>query len=856
MLNPMPPATCTPSDNLRTRFRNWLNRLLGLLFLCFPAVLFLALGLWAFVFLGVGVDLFRTVLQAPLHAAVGLLGISFWAYTVWYSARLLVTRRTRHTEPGGWWYPMRKAKAAETAAQARGLTLEAAFPRLLGLLVYVLLTAAVLEESRRHNGLAERFLAPEDPTRWLWGYIGVGLVLVAGGLQLGRYASAREKGFLLKNLLAVRLAGLGIALGLAGWASLLYDPTATTNTAAHGLFAGGLVLEGTILAAFQGFRRAAMGNKSPKKMVSGANSGPLDAVLVGFTKRIGKKLAKARKKSWLLCWLLPDEDPDGDELLGPTFTLYGLLVLGIAGLYLVGFFNYRFATDVLGSVGGATIGLGVLIGLLTLVSNASLKARLNLHVLMWVTIWVLGAWFCDPYAVEPEIAPKDARPSLSQHFEDWVRDRRTAIEAWPMDSSLTEPAQSYPVFLVCTHGGASRSAYWTGRLLAQLHDTTGGLFSQHVYSLSGASGGNLGTAAYIGLLRAAARGDLPTGARLDPRIKAYLESDFFSQLVLRYFGSDLPQQPLRHVGGISRASALRLSFEENWANLPGENFMAMGFQTAFKDFCIRGTRGELLTPPALLVNTTEVNGKPWTISSVALNTAEALCPGDLLAEMRPGEDIRVSDAVLMGARFPYFSPAGVLKMPTTDGVWVERSFVDGGYFDNSGTYTTAHLLRALEHHRDSLCKTADAALAQVYKRLRFVVLHFRNSACNPATESPIHPTVNDLAVPIKALLGTYSQQTARAIQQLRLEITGCAANACETLTYGPTTPWVDFDLAHEYRTKFPAADMSRFEEDVPFNWHLSRRTLLSLDTLVHHTLHATAGAYAQNQALWANFMRE
>ena len=50
----------------------------------------------------------------------------------------------------------------------------------------------------------------------------------------------------------------------------------------------------------------------------------------------------------------------------------------------------------------------------------------------------------------------------------------------------------YPVFFVLADGGASRSGYWVASVLGMLHDSTNGKFDDHLFALSGASGGKRG----------------------------------------------------------------------------------------------------------------------------------------------------------------------------------------------------------------------------------------------------------------------------------------------------------------------------------------------------------------------------
>jgi hypothetical protein len=118
---------------------------------------------------------------------------------------------------------------------------------------------------------------------------------------------------------------------------------------------------------------------------------------------------------------------------------------------------------------------------------------------------------------------------------------------------------------------------------------------------------------------------------------------------------------------------------------------------------------------------------------------------DLLLELDKGKDIKLSTAVVMGARFPYLSPAGRIG---------NSYFVDGGYFDNSGAGFANEILLGLEKYILSN-KQAKPFLA----KLRFYIIHAQNGYYSTRA-SKVHPAINDLAAPILTLVGAYGTQTS------------------------------------------------------------------------------------------------
>ena len=141
--------------------------------------------------------------------------------------------------------------------------------------------------------------------------------------------------------------------------------------------------------------------------------------------------------------------------------------------------------------------------------------------------------------------------------------------------------------------------------------------------------------------------------------------------------------------------------------------------------------------PMLFMNTTRVqDGRPGVVSSAWLSAPsmriDVLNLVDSLKKV-----MHMSTGAVLGSRFPYLSPAGGIG---------ESFFVDGGYFDNSGSGTTLQVMLDI---RKALTTLFDKETADTLSRkLRFKVLHLKNSSLKQATISAIHPLVNDLATPV------------------------------------------------------------------------------------------------------------
>jgi hypothetical protein len=152
--------------------------------------------------------------------------------------------------------------------------------------------------------------------------------------------------------------------------------------------------------------------------------------------------------------------------------------------------------------------------------------------------------------------------------------------------------------------------------------------------------------------------------------------------------------------------------------------------------------------PAIFINCTRVqDGTPAALSNIRMDKKSFGQRIDILRELKPTEDISVASSIVLGARFPVFSPAGRIR---------NNYFVDAGYLDNSGAGITHELLIDLHAMiTDSLKKNP----GHPYGKIRFQVLHITNDPVQKPLPQKIHPLLNDLAAPVMTLSGTHARQT-------------------------------------------------------------------------------------------------
>jgi predicted acylesterase/phospholipase RssA len=395
------------------------------------------------------------------------------------------------------------------------------------------------------------------------------------------------------------------------------------------------------------------------------------------------------------------------------------------------------------------------------------------------------------------------KASVKDYFIQWVKDRDTLIRK----------SKEFPVYFVLSDGGASRSGYWVASVLGKLEDTSQHDFSKHLFCLSGASGGSVGNAAFYTLLKDAAdRPDknLPNNQSFYQAGKEYLRSDFLTYTLSRMLGHDFLVTMFPFNTNGDRAKALTDALEQ----APKDSVLLKNqLQVPFSELAVYKNRVNTKLP-ILCVNTTRMqDGAPSVISTIAIDPLTFNNRIDVLARLTGKNDMKLSTAVVLGASFPYVSPAGridglkFLKQGPTEFPFY---FVDGGYVDNSGAGVVHEMIIKLNALRDSICASKnDTILQSNCQKITFYVMHISNGPEGDILLKKVNPFVNDLAAPIKTLMGAYGVQTSINDSRLKNYLSGLYRN---NLHYKPI---------NLYRPQEPLK--------YSMNWVISGRTLDSMD---------------------------
>lgn len=300
-------------------------------------------------------------------------------------------------------------------------------------------------------------------------------------------------------------------------------------------------------------------------------------------------------------------------------------------------------------------------------------------------------WVSGPRGAATQAkSSSDARPALQKHYENWME----------------RHADSAPVFLVASAGGASRASYWSGVLLGRMEDEARAArkdFGSNIFMLSGISGGSVGIAAYAAALRAWPRqtNEEPASAGSCFRLAMdqFLGADVLAPVGAMLLFPDLLLQvlpPVLNGQPMDRSRGLEEAWSADWKSLMDQP--PKGCATAASDEppqwtlpfnkVLQAQAGE----PAVVLNTIRLEDSRRVLqSNVRLDLRDA---EDLFV---PGFEERVAHMSLAGAahnsaRFPLVSPPGSVRT-ANDQHWGHLG--DGGYHEVTGASTLADVLEAL-----------------------------------------------------------------------------------------------------------------------------------------------------------------
>lgn len=361
------------------------------------------------------------------------------------------------------------------------------------------------------------------------------------------------------------------------------------------------------------------------------------------------------------------------------------------------------------------------------------KFRVPVFLILLVLAFIFSAWNDNHIMRNSGELTHDNRSSIDVHFAAWLTPR---LQQWQQNPA--NAGKPYPLFLVAAEGGGIRAAYWTANVLAALQDANG-QFSDHVYAMSGVSGGSLGIATFAAMLKAKQNNaPFKDSCSKDQKFSyqacshTFLQNDFLAPAAGRMLYGDLLQRFLPFpVKAFDRATAIEMGWEAAWKKLTDTDY--------FNEPLLELYAGQETNIPVLFLNGTWVEKGYRTLSSNVQQDSHFLTIKDLYAVT--GRQIRLSTAVHNSARFTYVSPAATVE-DAKGQTW--GHVVDGGYFENSGTVTLAEAYQAIS-----------LKAGKHWGEIRPIVLMLTNDP-QQDDEALAHatPRGNEVLSPIHAMLNT------------------------------------------------------------------------------------------------------
>lgn len=721
-----------------------LSNLLKSIWLFFPSILFILFVMFIFIGLGQGKDVIITFIEnvknnGNVHSfgdnlivkTYFFIAIAFWVYVSWYSSRII--SYMKKAKQLGYVQQFDESLTEEQCCEKYEVKLSYLdhFPRIIGYACFLVLILAF-----------ENLLHPV-----FFGKVSPFILLFASLLVLWLFDSrfiklSKEKPALIRRLF--NLSGVLFILLLIVFQFPVFHNSIKTVFVL-------LVLGLLVYFFYINLRRNDLERTEEQQKLALQNDGFINRFLKKIMRYVNLPTIEIGYFKWF-----------------NIFSLLGFII------YLAAILSYKFAVSI-GPFPLVLLAFAMLVGFGNIITMFSVKTKVNLHFI----IFILAALLPTPenHFVRQVPLTQNAsfvsyanRESIDQHFMSWLQHHND------IDS-----ASVYPVYFVLANGGASRSGYWVASVLGRLEDSTivqtpGDRFSSHVFCLSGTSGGGVGVASFFTLLKHSK--DVPLQPQFEKSAKNYLKQDFLTHTLAHMLGPDyfnyIPvinyMVRLTKVG--DRAKALENGFEK----CTDTSYYRLRFDSTNMSQCVtqQNTYSGL---PVLCVNTTRVqDGTPGVVCTIKLDNPVFNKRVDVLSLLENDKSIRLSSAAILGARFPYVSPAGRIDelIPKQQGELDKKDsraksnedkvkdssrahyFVDGGYFDNSGAGVVQEMITGILRTADTV---SDPVLKARIKKLKLVVLHITNSPQGDVVLKKVTPFKNDLSAPLLTILGAYDMQT-------------------------------------------------------------------------------------------------
>jgi hypothetical protein len=229
------------------------------------------------------------------------------------------------------------------------------------------------------------------------------------------------------------------------------------------------------------------------------------------------------------------------------FSVLGAELIGPLGIFLL-----------------AVVGIASVAALLTKVGD-----RIGIPLLSLVILWALALSYFDLTDNHEVALSSSNHPRLErsiEEFKKWYSARED--RKWYEERKIP-----YPVFMVAASGGGLYAAQHVATVLSRIQDRCPN-FAQHVFAISGVSGGSLGGAVFSSMAKAmapnAAHADCSLGmqdrGKFETTADGFMSQDFLSPVLAAGLFPDAAQRFLPSWSSrFDRARVFEKSISDAWA---------------------------------------------------------------------------------------------------------------------------------------------------------------------------------------------------------------------------------------------------------------------------------------------------
>lgn len=758
----------------------FVSRLLKSVWLFFPGILFLVMAIWCFWSLSQGKDIIVAFAENQQAKTFFFIAIAFWIYVSWYSARVVAYLKKARQEdrikktmgdcPPDQYIPKFSNKQLFDLP-ANWLQL---FPHIIGYACLLVIELAVLQSPALG---AEAITSSKAAWFFLLGMI----------ISLG--IDSKTKAFADKDRRLSRIVFYVVLFLFLVVATIVI---VTEQSSVMSLLWGLLLLH-LVFIGYTNLRKTIPVNPGPAKPF----------ILKRAMYAMMDFLAIPRVETGYFMWF--------NIIAAAGLAVYLLTINSIEASWQLGPFPF------------VLLAFAVLLGFGNILTALSVKTSINLHFIIFILAIAVGSKETHFVRTRPlesttEYGIYNQRQDIITYYKNWINDRGAQIDS---------AKGSYPVYFVLANGGASRSGYWTASVLGSLEDATANTndpFSRHLFCLSGTSGGGVGVATFFSLLYERKKLSPAVNVSYLRSARNFLKKDFLTHTLAHMLGPDY----FKYIFHISnddlsdRAGALEETIEQGARTV--EDTLRAPMDEPFSHML--ALKDKPYNLPILCINTTRMqDGNPGVVTNIKLNRDIFNNRADVADLLNDTLDFRLSTASILGARFPYISPAGrideyispQMRVNPKDSMLIHY-FVDGGYFDNSGAGVVQEMMKAMLNHADT---THDAQLKSRVSKLHFIVLHITNSPVGVVPLVEVSPLKNDLSSPMLTILGAYDMQTT--VNDKRL------INYVKEIDRDSTCQSAEYYPIHLYKEVSERVNKEPMEDPYAMNWFISDTTLRRMD---------------------------